>query len=667
MRLGSPALRTGHSFSPIAISPDGQFAASKVGNSSIAVWETATGRRLQKLTPKVPVGPGLALTFSPRGHQLAVISDGGPVDIWDTASGRLVHSVPAEVRENWERSAVAFSDDGKLLAFATNSQAESEVVVVRTSDWEQVKLLKSLRHSYLNPLRVSGTCVVAWSGREVVTWDMASGEIVHTFETRSLDDAGPSYQVFLSPDGSLMAAATSEGDVNLKRVADDGWGHVIDNARGTSPVAFSYDNSVIAMQNAGDHAARLVETRSGKRIAELRGATVSIDAMEMSRDGNFLAASSGHRLLVWDLRERQLLASCIGPEIANRLVFSPDDRLLCSEDYWEEYLRETDRGIPAVHVWSTETGECVWSVEGAREPCFLPDGDGIAMIEGNQLVAYTVGSDMRRWSREMDLLREGESRTVPTIEGKTPLRLDIRRLAMSSDGSRFVYDVGGWRLAVYDRPKDRVWFVEPDGDERFPPFGLAVSPANNDHVLVGHLLFDVNTGKVLARYPSRAMVSGIGRPDDFFAVPRAPSDIAFDRAGERVAVLDGTRDDARGFVATVDLYSVKSGKLLDSPIRQKWTPPVLFAEVPRGFAFSPDGRLAALVGDDSRVHVFDTANGKDVAQVPAQSGHVVSVTFSHDGKRLATGLSDTTIVIWDLEALGLITPDSYRDDEARPE
>jgi WD40 repeat protein len=652
LRLGSSALRTGQVFSPIAISHDGRLIASELGRSSIAIWETATGKRLQTLTPKEPLRQELALTFSPRGDQMAVVSNLGSVDIWDTASGRLVHSVPAESREKWERSAVAYSDDGKLLAFATNSYEESEVVVVRTSDWKQIQLLKALGYSYLDPLRVSGKRVIAWSGREVVTWDIESGEIVHTFETRPLEEDAVLHETFLSPDGSLMAVNTEE-DVRVKGVADETWRPIDANSEYRGPLAFSFDNRTVAVESAKDHSVRLIDLASGDCAAELQGATVRIHKMEFSRDGDYLAASSGLRHLVWNLRERKLVPSCVGPEVPIRLAFSPNDSLLCTEDAWDEFLHKEDRGTPAVRVWSAESGKCLWSVDGARQPLFLPDGDGIAMIEGNRLVAYSVGSDMRRWSREMETLKEDEPRTVPTFDGEATIPLDIRRLAMSSDGSRFVYDVGGWRLAVYDRPKDQIRFVEPEGDERLPPFGLAVSPANNDHVLVGHLLFDVETGKVVARYPSRAMLADDDPPEGLFPIHRTPGDIAFDHAGKRVAVLDWDIDEARQSLLTVDLYSADSHELLDTRIVQKQEFALLRAFAPASFTLSPDGRFAALVGDDSRVHVFDTASAKDVAQLPAQPAYVLSIAFAHDGKRLATGMSDTTVLIWDLKSLGI--------------
>jgi WD40 repeat protein len=64
-----------------------------------------------------------------------------------------------------------------------------------------------------------------------------------------------------------------------------------------------------------------------------------------------------------------------------------------------------------------------------------------------------------------------------------------------------------------------------------------------------------------------------------------------------------------------------------------------------GLVFSPDGsKLAA--GDGNSVVVWDTAEWKVIRQFKGHDGQVHSLAFSADGKWLASGSADTTVLVW---------------------
>jgi WD40 repeat protein len=65
--------------------------------------------------------------------------------------------------------------------------------------------------------------------------------------------------------------------------------------------------------------------------------------------------------------------------------------------------------------------------------------------------------------------------------------------------------------------------------------------------------------------------------------------------------------------------------------------------------FSPDGKriaLGPLTGDD--VVLFDTATGRPTRSMKGHKGGILAIAFSPDGRLLATGSRDTTVLIWDL-------------------
>jgi len=66
-------------------------------------------------------------------------------------------------------------------------------------------------------------------------------------------------------------------------------------------------------------------------------------------------------------------------------------------------------------------------------------------------------------------------------------------------------------------------------------------------------------------------------------------------------------------------------------------------------AFSPDGSKIATGSPDGEVCVMDATNGNIVHTLEGHSGPVKSVAFSPDGRKIVTGSSDTTVCVWDAE------------------
>lgn len=101
-----------NSISSIAISPDGSLLASGGSDTSVKLWDMATGELRRVLFQRMLTSRMTSVTclaFSPDGHTLASASYHNTVKLWDVASGELRRRVAEPTKS------VAFSPDGSAL------------------------------------------------------------------------------------------------------------------------------------------------------------------------------------------------------------------------------------------------------------------------------------------------------------------------------------------------------------------------------------------------------------------------------------------------------------------------------------------------------------------------------------------------------------------------
>jgi hypothetical protein len=95
--------------------------------------------------------------------------------------------------------------------------------------------------------------------------------------------------------------------------------------------------------------------------------------------------------------------------------------------------------------------------------------------------------------------------------------------------------------------------------------------------------------------------------------------------------------------------------LLDAWSSPKWS---------GAWSFAPDGRTLAISSTRGIVRLLETASGKERGRFAGHSENVEALSFCPDGRRLASGSRDTTLLVWDvtgrLQDGHLLTGDVFR-------
>ncbi len=665
-RLGTVRFHHSEPIHTVAFAPDGKSLLiffHEYPNSGIRLWNVADGKELAYFARKDANHPEAWYTrdvrFTPDGKGI-VLRRENIVELVDRQSGKSLSVLNGKCKYR----AMDLSPDGKVVALACEEKEKKKTTI---SFWEmatgEMRPPLQIDSDWFFGLHYSSDgkrLLTASRGPKdvgiVQAWEIGSAKLLHDVAVDSY------FYVAFSPDGRIVASKNDKEEIRVLRVAD---GATVcrfkpPSNRSFASFAFTPDGKALITIAPGT-TPRLWDAATGKEIRTFAGPPAKAVQMgAFAADGKRFALIVGGRyrenaVRLWNVETGEELRPYAGhADEVSTVAFSPDGKVVASGS-WDCTVR----------IWDPGTGRELRCLQGHKERvlalAFSSDGGTLASASADGTTRLWRVAD----GRELAKL-DGPGKAGAFPDGM--FDREGMKLVFAADG-KALYAVddrtgySSWDIATGRKLVERKQFGKGSRLISLGGDGTTAPSYWPNHFQEGETpdalsLWNAATGHCERTLPRRL-------PD------RNSHDMA--------CVAAELSRDGRLLASSSRRYTtfkIPPETLYGSPALRIWErlsgqEILSLNSFPNALAFSPDGKFVA--GNDSggdpkgwdlvflphvgSVYLWATTTGEKRQEFAHHTAEVRCVVFAPNGKTLASGSADHTVLIWDCsKALADVKP-----------
>lgn len=375
--------------------------------------------------------------------------------------------------------------------------------------------------------------------------------------------------------------------------------------------------------------------------------------MLWSPDGKYLAVAQAKTVEIRDATTGKIaLTYSEHTASITSMAWSPDGRYIASGASTNDHT---------VQVWESTSGKNVFTYRNHKNSilslAWSPDSKQLASCDG--------GSDINIW----DAINGANAR-IYTIPGTSSR---VRTLAWSPDGTRIAVAYGSGGVDLWDAKTGKILLNYRGYGKDDYPTRILWSPDSRRLATFGGFrdaaavqVWDAATGNFVFRFVSTEQ--GIFINDAAWSPNGKYIATSYDKMiqvwdaspGGQALVYRGHKESALAvawspngkYIASTDGayhdYSLQVWEAITGKLIYTFHAPELLGAI----AWSPDSKriaVGSLTDKNSRVQVFDATSGDHLLTYTGHHDSIYSLSWSHDGKLIASGDSLGNIHLWDAQ------------------
>lgn len=573
----------------IALSPTRPHLAVPGRKGSIGIFDTESLMLIKTLHTETESVHGLA--YSPDGESLASACDGGGIHIFHAASGELIKRIPAHA--DYAKD-VIYSPDGRFLYSSGNDNLAKKWDLSRDGALAQVFTGHQREVERIDLSPDGSLLATASSDQSLGLWNTATGQELHP----RIQGDGRMVCVAFSPDGRSVIAGNINGYVFVVDVKTGKHELLAKQLDGVEALTFFSNGEWLVTADRGGAVqfhrmhAETGRAANAEHVSLFQWLAHKDRAISLATTSDGQSLISGGRegaIQIWKPKQQDLRSTPDHTLVHGDFGVGPDQRIYAGRD--------------KIHVWDLDQGREIDSFATADTPWILV----ACSASGKYLAAARVGELVL-----MEIPSRGIVKRWPLDQHVEP-----HRLGLSPDGTQVAFAEYSVRenVTVYDREGQAA-------PKQFPARQcecVAFSP-DGRWLAAGHMddlhLFDLQTnhGPIVLKGHTNTLRSAAFSPDGKWLAT-----VSDDRLLKVWRLPDG-----------VEAYSI-----------------VAHPGAVNSVAFSPDGRTLVTAGQGQAVKLWHVETGQPLGKLIDERTAFWKVQFTTDGQRLVGEFQDGSMVVYD--------------------